>query len=99
MKYHFITTKKFDEKKEKNLLNWVFAKEPQIRNKLIKILDLFCAGDYEECRNLMNSLEYDKKHFCHQKDYVPEFVYDSLLELGKNQQIIRDGGWVFLPTE
>lgn len=99
MIYHFITVKEFDEKKERSRINKVFAKEPKIRGKLIQILDLFLEGQYEEVCNLINSLEYDKKHYCHQKDYVSEFVYDSLLEIRENKRIIRDGGWVFLPIK
>jgi len=80
MKFEFTEIKTFDVEKERNRINQCF--EGEIRLKLLKILDLFCEEKFQECLDLINSLEYSKKEECDEKEFVGMFISDSLWEMG-----------------
>ena len=79
MNFEFIEIKPFDLTKEKKRINKNFKGELNI--KLHKIVDLFCEGKFQECLDIINSLGYDNKEECDEKEYLCMFIADSIMEL------------------
>lgn len=87
MKFEFIETKVFDVDKERKRINRCFKDKPVVREKLERIVDLFCETKFQECLDVINSLGYDREDECDEKEYLSIFIQDNMWELCVNPDL------------
>ncbi len=85
MKFQFIETKEFDESAEIARIHKCFS--GALRDKLLKIVDLFCEGMAQECLDVINSLGRDEELECSEKEFLSIFISDAMWELCHNENI------------
>ena len=74
MKLQIIKTYEFDDAKERNRILKRF--EGEIQAKLLNILDLFLAGEYNRMFEAYDALGYDKESECPEAEFVGMYLMD-----------------------
>ena len=74
MKLQIIKTYEFDDAKERNRILKRF--EGELRTKLLNILDLFLAGEYNRMFEAYDALGYDKESECPEAEFVGMYLMD-----------------------
>lgn len=80
MKLQIMKTYEFDDAKERNRILKCFKGE--LRTKLLNILDLFLAGEYDRMFEAYDALGDDKESECPESEFVGMYLmglYDLLM--------------------
>ena len=91
MKLQIIKTYEFDEAKERKRILKCFKGE--LRTKLLNILDLFLAGEYNRMFEAYDALGYDKESECPEAEFVGMYLmdfYDLLMVYPPESPEFRD---------